>query len=146
MVVKAAKRTTQNAATRTARKPVTRKKPASASKPTRPASGKPTPAARRGKVVTQQSKTEEQPAPKKPAVINGRVAAPAVRLGMTPPEVRATTGHPDCIVFGPDDHVEWQFGARGFDVVGAPTLYVTALTFTSGRVVRITERMSEALP
>lgn len=73
-----------------------------------------------------------------------RKAASEARLGMTATEVRDASGQPECILFGQDDHVEWQFGAMGVDVVGAPTLYVTTLTFEAGRVVRITERMSEA--
>lgn len=117
-------------AKRTTRKAPTRKKPAGTGKPR--------------KVAARRGQPARRPAvEKRPIVISGRVAAPAVRLGMTPPEVRATTGQPECILFGSDDHVEWQFGARGLDAVGAPTLYVTALTFASGRVVRITERMSE---
>jgi hypothetical protein len=74
---------------------------------------------------------------------NGRYAAPAARLGMTPAEVRACAGQPECILFGPDDHVEWQFGRRGVDPVGSPCLYVTTLTFATGRVVRVTERITE---
>ena len=74
---------------------------------------------------------------------NGRFAAPAVRLGMTPPEVRACAGQPECILFGPEDHVEWQFGRKGADVTGAPCLYVTTLTFATGRVIRVTERITD---
>lgn len=81
---------------------------------------------------------------KKPTALTGRIAAAGVRLGMTPAEVRNEAGHPECILFGSDDHVEWQFGAKGVDPVGAPTLYVTTLTFAAGRVVRITERMADA--
>lgn len=62
---------------------------------------------------------------------------------MTPPEVRTCTGQPECILFGSDDHVEWQFGQKGVDAVGAPTLYVTTLAFAAGRVIRITERMTD---
>ncbi len=79
-----------------------------------------------------------------PSGLGFRMAAPDARLGMTAGEVRDASGQPECILFGADDHVEWQFGAMGVDVVGAPTLYVTTLTFEAGRVVRITERMSEA--
>jgi len=74
----------------------------------------------------------------------GRFAAPDVQLGMMPPEVRAVAGQPECIVFGSDDHVEWQFVRRGVDPVGSPILYVTALTFQTGRVIQITERTAEA--
>ncbi|MFH0946330.1 MAG: hypothetical protein V2A76_14110 [Planctomycetota bacterium] len=162
MVVKAAKRTTRK---------ITRCSPAAGSKPApgkKPAQAGPRSPARKkagsGKTATKRpvprkpvvkqpvAKQEAEPndrpqmvVPRKVVYRSGRVAAPKVRLGMTPPEVRETTGQPECILFGSDDHVEWQFGARGFDAVGAPTLYVTALTFASGRVVRITERMSEAL-
>ncbi|MBI4879676.1 MAG: hypothetical protein HY812_08470 [Planctomycetes bacterium] len=85
------------------------------------------------------------PAESKPRDPTARVAAPAVRLGMTPAEVRAAAGQPDCILFGSDDHVEWQFGAPGLDPAGAPALYVTTLSFCAGRVIRITERLSERL-
>jgi len=81
-----------------------------------------------------------------PTKKNGRFAAPAVRLGMTPPEVRTCTGQPECILFGPEDHVEWQYGRKGVDVANAPCLYVTTLTFASGRVVRVTEKMAELAP
>ncbi len=85
-------------------------------------------------------------APKKAAtVVSGRFSAPLVRLGMSPSEVKRLCGQPECILFGSDDHVEWQFGTRGLDRVGAPTLYVTTLTFAAGRIVRITERMTEDL-
>lgn len=160
-MVKAVKRTIRKTAARTTRKKVTkkvtRKRPASPGKQTRPriVSGRKKAAAGSQKPVksnltprkpaAKKIKPEQQPTPKKTVIISGRVSAPAVRLGMTPPEVRETTGKPECILFGSDDHVEWQFGTRGFDVVGAATLYVTTLTFASGRVVRITERMSEAL-
>jgi hypothetical protein len=78
-----------------------------------------------------------------PTKKNGRFAAPAVRLGMTPPEVRTCSGQPECILFGPEDHVEWQYGRKGVDVANAPCLYVTTLTFASGRVIRVTEKMTE---
>jgi hypothetical protein len=78
-----------------------------------------------------------------PSKKNGRFAAPAVRLGMTPAEVRGCAGQPECILFGPEDHVEWQFGRKGVDVTNAPCLYVTTLTFASGRVIRVTEKMAE---
>ena len=74
---------------------------------------------------------------------NGRRAAPKVRLGMTPAEVRECAGQPECILFGPEDHVEWQFGRPGVDVAGAPCLYVTTLTFQTGRVIRVTEKFAE---
>jgi len=75
----------------------------------------------------------------------GRYSAPKVTLGMTPPEVRECAGQPECILFGAEDHVEWQFGQKGVDAVGAPTLYVTTLTFAAGRVIQVTERMAEAI-
>lgn len=78
-----------------------------------------------------------------PTKKNGRFAAPAVRLGMTPAEVRNCAGQPECILFGPEDHVEWQFGRKGVDIANAPCLYVTTLTFASGRVIRVTEKMAE---
>lgn len=73
----------------------------------------------------------------------GRYAAPLVRLGMTPSEVRSCAGQPECILFGNDEHVEWQFGRRGVDVAGGAVLYVTTLTFAAGRVIRVTERIAE---
>ncbi|MFG0320396.1 MAG: hypothetical protein ACF8XB_24200 [Planctomycetota bacterium JB042] len=83
-------------------------------------------------------------APARRRAAGGRFAAPGVRLGMTAPEVRDCSGQPECILFGSEDHVEWQFGKKGTDPVGAPTLYVTTLTFAAGRVISITERMGEA--
>ena len=62
-------------------------------------------------------------ASKKPhTIVSGRFSAPLVRLGMSPSEVKRLCGQPECILFGSDDHVEWQFGTRGLDRVGAPTL------------------------
>ena len=161
MVVKAAKRTTRKTASKpaSAKKPVPAKKPAAAGQrrsarkkvvskkavPEKPAAKKPAPGKPAAKQEVEATISPRKVAPRRIEYRSGRVAAPKVRLGMTPPEVRETTGQPECILFGSDDHVEWQFGARGLDVVGAPTLYVTGLTFASGRVVRITERMSEAL-
>lgn len=84
------------------------------------------------------------PTPTQAGGEGGRFAAPDVQLGMMPPDVRAVAGQPECIVFGSDDHVEWQFVRRGVDPVGAPILYVTALTFKTGRVIQITERTAEA--
>ncbi|MBK6940471.1 MAG: hypothetical protein IPH13_09765 [Planctomycetes bacterium] len=72
----------------------------------------------------------------------GRFAAPRVRLGMTAGEVKKCAGSPDCILFGTDENVDWQFGTSGFDALGAPALYVTQLTFHAGRVVKVIERMS----
>lgn len=91
-----------------------------------------------------------KPASKGPRVvveerwIGARFAAPRVRLGMTPNEVKECAGQPEAIVFGQDDHVEWQFGHLGADPQGAPTLFVTTLTFAAGRVVRIVEKMTAA--
>lgn len=93
--------------------------------------------------VGRSKKTVQVTAPSKK---NGRYAAPAVRIGMTPAEVRACAGRPECILFGPEDHVEWQFGKKGVDVAGAPCLYVTTLTFAAGRVVRVMEKIAEFTP
>lgn len=99
----------------------------------------------RGKGSAVELEAEPKKAgPPKTASAAGRYAAARVRLGMTPGEVRSSSGKPECILYGAEDHVEWQFGVRGTDPVGAPVLYVTTLTFAAGRVVRITERMAEA--
>ncbi len=91
----------------------------------------------------ETSKLRKPAAMTAPTKKNGRFAAPAARLGMTPGEVRACAGQPECILFGPDDHVEWQFGRKGMDVNNAPCLYVTTLSFANGRVVRVTEKIAE---
>jgi hypothetical protein len=90
------------------------------------------------------SKKQPKPAAK-PAirVASPRVAAPMVCLGMTAAEVKEIAGSPECIVFTSDQHVEWQFGASGHDSAGAPTVYVTTVTFEMGRAVRITERFGK---
>lgn len=111
------------------------------------AKGRATPRSDRKRAAATATATEAAPTKRSatPArAAGGRFAAPDVRLCMTPPEVREVAGQPECILFGSDDHVEWQFGKRGVDPVGAPVLYVTALTFAAGRVIRITERMTEA--
>lgn len=133
-------------ASKTTRRPATRSKGpvAKGRQTTRAKTGakapKPSTATKRATRGTTEKPTGSRPR-RGP---HGRFAAPRVRLGMTPSEVREAAGAPECIVFGSDDHVEWQFGKRGVDPVGAPVLYVTALTFAAGRVVRIIERMAEA--
>ncbi len=105
-------------------------------------------AAARGKTAGKSSQAAAAGKPhaeRTPRDPTARMAAPAVRLGMTPAEVRLVAGQPECILFGSDDHVEWQFGAPGLDPAGAPALYVTTLSFSAGRVMRITERLSERL-
>ena len=107
-------------------------------KPDRPAK------ARAGSVKKITNKQpRRKPEPRKRRKVGGRIAAPKARLGMTPQEVRDCSGRPECILFGSSDHVEWQFGQKGLDVTGSPTLYVTTLTFSAGKVVRVTEKMAE---
>lgn len=120
----------------------TRRKPAKRSATTKVANRALTTKSSKTAKTTKATGAKPAPRSSRPKA-GGRFAAPSVRLGMTPPEVRDCTGQPECIIFGAEDHVEWQFGKKGVDAVGAPTLYVTTLTFAAGRVICITERMGE---
>ena len=119
----------------------TRKAPAGSKKSSSTQTRKPAvkKTARKASASKSSAKVEEPP-----AAVEGRFAAPRVRLGMTAAEVREAAGAPECILFNRDENVQWQFATPGFDAVGASTIFVTVVTFHMGRVVLIEERISDA--